>query len=255
MINNMIIKCSKCNKEFEKGCKSSNHHICKTCNLLSQKQHYIKNRKRILKQKKIYCKENKTKIYERYNNYKLIVFKHYSQKEIPECNICGCKDIRVLEIDHINDNGNIHRKNRNGRTVQYSWFISHNYPVGYQILCANCNWKKHLENIKNKNPTYRQAMNKKTQEKLKKEVFSHYGNCCNNCGETNINILTLDHINGGGREHKRNITSTSLGNRFYGLLKKNNYLSDSPIQILCRNCQRIKVIENEECKKLPFDAD
>jgi hypothetical protein len=58
------------------------------------------------------------------------------------CLRCGCDDIDVLCLDHINDNGHKHRKTM--RTTTYAWVKKNGYPLIFQVLCMNCNWKKHI---------------------------------------------------------------------------------------------------------------
>lgn len=43
----------------------------------------------------------------------------------------------------------------------------------------------------------------------KEKVFKHYGEQCKCCGESQFNLLNIDHIDGGGLEHLRN---DGLGN-------------------------------------------
>jgi len=85
--------------------------------------------------------------------------------------------------------------------------------------------------------------------KTKIEVLSHY--CkdvprCVICSETRLPCLSIDHINGGGNEHRKQIGATA-GHGFYEWLRKNNF--PSGYQVLCMNCQFIKQYENNECKK------
>lgn len=70
------------------------------------------------------------------------------------------------------------------------------------------------------------------REANKRLVCNHYGNICVCCGENNIKFLTIDHINGGGNRHRKQINRT--GNKFYEWLIKNDF----PIgyQTLCYNC-------------------
>lgn len=65
----------------------------------------------------------------------------------------------------------------------------------------------------------------------KKEVFAHYGNKCNCCGETNILFLTIDHINGRKEEKRQSLY-------LWRWLKKNNY--PEGYQLLCYNCNCAK---------------
>ena len=52
---------------------------------------------------------------------------------------------------------------------------------------------------------------------------------CACCGEARMGFLTVDHINGGGNAHKREI-----GSKLYSLLRKSGF--PSGYRILCFNC-------------------
>jgi hypothetical protein len=57
------------------------------------------------------------------------------------CNCCGESEPDFLQIDHIDGNGGQHRKAiGQGRT--YRWLKQNNFPPGFQVLCANCNFSK-----------------------------------------------------------------------------------------------------------------
>src|SRR3990167_6944100 len=98
-----------------------------------------------------YWKEYDTKFHEqaklRQRKYgrkiKLTIVNHYSQGTM-RCKKCGFSDIRALQIDHIDGGGSKHHKeldrSKSGRL--YKWIIKNNFPSGFQILCANCNWIK-----------------------------------------------------------------------------------------------------------------
>ena len=50
----------------------------------------------------------------------------------------------------------------------------------------------------------RQCVRQKEQlAATRQEVMAHYGNKCACCGETAQAFLTLDHTNGGGRQHRK----------------------------------------------------
>jgi len=97
-------------------------------------------------------------------------------------------------------------------------------------LCTECAKKPNF-NSKICNDCQRIARDKifKKREILKIEIFSYYGNKCNCCGESRLPFLNIDHINGGGKKHVKEI-----GGELYRWLKKNNF--PDGFQILCANC-------------------
>jgi len=71
------------------------------------------------------------------------VLNHYSNGKMC-CENCGFSDIRALQLDHINNNGAQERKEVFGSrtcagTTFYRWVRRQGFPVGYGVLCANCN--------------------------------------------------------------------------------------------------------------------
>ena len=71
--------------------------------------------------------------------------------------------------------------------------------------------------------------------KVKREVFEKYGGCkCACCGDTEIVWLSIDHIDGGGNKHRKELKN-KCGVNFYNWLKKQNY--PDGYQVLCMNCQ------------------
>jgi hypothetical protein len=57
------------------------------------------------------------------------------------CKCCGETDAIFLTIDHVNNDGYLHRKQF--KTDIYSWLRTNGYPAGFQVLCWNCNRAKH----------------------------------------------------------------------------------------------------------------
>lgn len=64
-------------------------------------------------------------------------------------------------------------------------------------------------------------------------VFNHYGYKCACCGESEFYFLSIDHINGGGSQHRRDIKGP-----LYLWLIRNNF--PSGFQTLCYNCNLAK---------------
>lgn len=87
---------------------------------------------------------------------------------------------------------------------------------------------------------------------IKKQIIDHYGKICECCNENNINILNIDHIGGGGRQH-RAATSKRGGYNFYLWLRKNDY--PKGFRVLCSNCNMCNGHHGfcpHQCKKSEF---
>jgi hypothetical protein len=69
-----------------------------------------------------------------------------------KCAGCGETDHEVLQLDHVNDDGASHRKlgfkvgNRNDLLRVVEEIVAGSDR--YQLLCANCNWRKELKRRK-----------------------------------------------------------------------------------------------------------
>jgi len=99
-----------------------------------------------------YHEKNREKIrakdYSRHLILKVEVIRHYAPSL--SCQRCGFDDIRALSIDHIDGGGR-----RHGRAIGigsgsghhlYRWLKKNGYPLGFQVLCMNCQWIKAHEN-------------------------------------------------------------------------------------------------------------
>lgn len=122
------------------------------------KEYYRKNRKKLIAYSKKWAKENKDQrnlrrrekyasevnhpIRKRYpkkdkRKFKVQTFDHYGKV----CLCCGENNLKLLTIDHINDNGKEHGNgvNRYKGEDLYRYLIANNFPSGLQVLCFNCN--------------------------------------------------------------------------------------------------------------------
>lgn len=94
----------------------------------------------------------------------------------------------------------------------------------------------HREQIKAANERSRARLGpeywREKNQANKRELIAAYGGKCACCGETEIAFLTIDHINGGGRQER-----LSLGNS--GVLKKirDAGFPNDLYRCLCMNCQ------------------
>jgi hypothetical protein len=84
----------------------------------------------------------------------------------------------------------------------------------------------------------------------KKEVLTYYGGgklACVVCGEARLPCLSIDHIDGGGTKHRKELgISGSIG--FYLYLRRQGY--PEGYLTLCMNCQFIKKSQNREERKI-----
>lgn len=78
---------------------------------------------------------------------------------------------------------------------------------------------------------YRQKQRDRNRD-IKREVLNHYGNKCACCGEYRIEFLTIDHINGGGNKHRKEIGRG--GSSLYKWLEYHNF--PEGYRVLCFNC-------------------
>ncbi len=75
---------------------------------------------------------------------KNLVYSHYGRI----CNCCGETEEKFLSIDHVNDDGNIDRRQHGGGKSNniILKIIARGFPNTYQILCMNCNTGKSRNN-------------------------------------------------------------------------------------------------------------
>jgi hypothetical protein len=73
------------------------------------------------------------------------------------------------------------------------------------------------------------------KRRLKLKIIEEYGGKCVCCGENRFEFLTIDHINGDGKQHRKELGANML----YNWLKKNNFPKDN-FQLLCMNCNFAK---------------
>lgn len=86
----------------------------------------------------------------------------------------------------------------------------------------------------------RKKYNKEYAHKIRKDIINHYSNGKNECACCNENIfefLVIDHINGGGNSHRKNVSGRG-GMNFYVFIRKENY--PIGLQVLCHNCNMAK---------------
>lgn len=123
--------------------------------------------------------------------------------------------------------------------------------------------REYAKRWKDRNPEKHKANRASQAERAKWSAIMIYSNGmgeCACCGEDNIRFLTLDHINGNGAEHRREILAEirnsgdtgrgdMSGTRFYQWLKAEGF-PDCGLQVLCFNCNCGKAYNKGVCPHL-----
>jgi hypothetical protein len=109
-------------------------------------------------------------------------------------------------------------------------------------MCINKINREWRKNNPEKAKIARKKNYQKYRQKIKQEVFNHYGNKCACCGEKNIIFLTIDHINNDGKIHRKKVKTRN----FYDWLRARNY-NVKGLQTLCWNCNVGKRINYGIC--------
>lgn len=100
------------------------------------------------------------------------------------------------------------------------------YLGGHTTWCKKCY-------IEYSSTTTQKEKKRDYRQQIKKKAILHYSNKCECCGESEFDFLTIDHINGNGNRHHREI-KIGGGAEFYRWIIKNNY--PKIFQVLCFNC-------------------
>lgn len=84
---------------------------------------------------------------------------------------------------------------------------------------------------------YAQAYN----QRIREDAIAHYGGACACCGETHPAFLAIDHIDGGGNQHRKTerIANMALW------LKRTGY--PEGFRVLCHNCNQGRQINGGTC--------
>lgn len=137
------------------------------------------------------------------------------------CSRCLITDRDVLVVDHVNNDGSKHRKRIKSQYSFYKEIVDNLFPLSFQVLCRNCNWKKQIE----RSP---QAVLEKSPHRLRREVIGRYGHVCKGCGTSDYSVLTIDHVNNDGHVHGK------TGRKLCAEIKQSGY--PDTFQLLCSNC-------------------
>ena len=121
MDNNLKI-CKKCKRELLVNLFSIKHSWCKECSR---------------KYSKLYVKR-----------IKLEAHKYLSKDGVPKCSVCGFKDVKLLQIDHVNNDGSKEKTSFDQRfkgTSMYNKILKlprEEARERFQSLCIFHNWAR-----------------------------------------------------------------------------------------------------------------
>lgn len=237
-----------------KRAKDGLYPVCKKCNCAAVKRCYHNNPQPRIDYAAAWHKANRAHSQEIKNDSqrrlraeaKKLAFDHYGNK----CACCGETELVFLQIDHVNNDGAVHRKGSGGlRGASIcQWLIKKNFPEGFQILCRNCNFSKPRnggvcvhQGIKAVEPIDAQDESelKRLQRNLcqralnarhRNTVLDHYGRCCACCGLAEEKFLEIDHKNNDGSRQREGRGGTAS----YQKIVADGFPAD--LQTLCGNC-------------------
>lgn len=158
----ICVKCSleKEEKDFYKCARSRDglNSWCKLCNnehgvkkyrkgspkkiKQAKNAYYLKNKEVCLAKTSQWRLNNLDRHKELNNRSRLKLRKQVIEAYGSSCVCCGEKILQFLSIDHINNDGALHRKTLSD-SMLYTWLRKNNFPKdNYQLLCMNCNFAK-----------------------------------------------------------------------------------------------------------------
>lgn len=133
------------------------------------------------------------------------------------------------------------RKTRDGRT---HWCYPCNREALYRWRAANPERVREIDRrSREADPVRTRLRNRRAQVRPKAIVLAHYGEECACCGATEN--LSIDHINGGGEEHRRQLGLVAGGAMFYRWLIREDF--PPGYQTLCMPCNSSKG-DGERCR-------
>ncbi|KKM06705.1 hypothetical protein LCGC14_1741310 [marine sediment metagenome] len=140
----------------------------------------------------------------------------------------------MLTIQHDDGKGAKHRKEMDD-TILYRWLTKNNFPTGFSIYCMNHNRKDQVVRAReSRNILWSKYCACYDRQKI--IVFDYYGGKCITCGETDYDMLEMDHINDDGCGHRKEV-----GRKIYRWIIRNNFPDN--LQLLCANCNLKKEME------------
>lgn len=164
----------------------------------------------------------------RYHANRRSVIEHYGGK----CRWCGIDKYEFLTLDHKNNDGALQRKTIKTAALPL-WIITNDFPDSFEVLCWNCNYLKSKKAMLEKCQSKKAIASRNYRMKLRFEVLSAYGSECCCCQVNNFDLLTIDHVGGGGRKHRLSMNNAPTP-ILYALIRRENF--PDTYRVMCFNC-------------------
>lgn len=152
--------------------------------------------------------------------------------KLVKCINCGNKTLQKINREKIFCSDNCRAKLYRKR---YPERYAKRYKKWYERLKEeNPNFTKERYLKRRSKPNFREQVNRwaKTQyQRLRNLALEKYGSKCECCEESRKEFLGIDHIEGGGTAHRKELKGKM---NIYRYLYKNNYPKD--FRLLCYNC-------------------
>jgi LSD1 subclass zinc finger protein len=100
-----------------------------------------------------------------------------------------------------------------------------------QVRCEGCNSSLWSNRTKEQIVRYR-ATTRAWNKNRRLRVLAAYGSTCQCCGEAAYEFLVIDHVDGGGSRHRKNLPAR--GTAIYKWLEDNGF--PEGFRVLCHNC-------------------
>lgn len=127
----------------DKSKRDGHHTICKVCVKADRRARYAADPGKYRAINHAYWLLNKDKWREQGRRIRQRVLDAYGNR----CACCGETTPEFLSVDHVNNDGEAHRRELKGygRAI-YAWLAKQGYPQDgrFQLLCHNCNMAKGL---------------------------------------------------------------------------------------------------------------
>lgn len=95
-------------------------------------------------------------------------------------------------------------------------------------ICTPC-FREYGKTYHKSDPDYGKKQRNRHRMRRSAVIF-HYGNQCVQCGEDDYTKLTIDHKNGNGTTHRKEMTTNIIDYLYNNMVDKDGY------QVLCYNC-------------------